>query len=269
MSVKQVTEHLLCSPSKVSRIETGQRDATLRDVRDLCDLYGVTAEAERDHLMALAREAKQPGWWQSYDLPYSTYVGLRGGGAFIKDYDSAVIPGLLQTPEYVRGLYSDPMPEPSVGDLTPEIVDKRVEERLRRQRVLTREEPSPLTFWVILDEAVLHRVVGGTAVMGAQLRRVVQEMRRPNITVQVLPYSVGAHPALNSTFNILEFSGLAPDIVYSEGLSGRIFIDRPEDVRRYKEVFDHLCEIALAPDRSAELMMRISKVYENALRVAG
>ena len=112
-TVKQVTEYLLCSPSKVSRIETGQRGATLRDVRDLCDLYGVRDEAERERLMTLAREGKQQGWWQSYDLPYSMYVGLESEAVSIKDYDSAVIPGLLQTADYARALFQSPVPEPS------------------------------------------------------------------------------------------------------------------------------------------------------------
>jgi transcriptional regulator with XRE-family HTH domain len=100
LTVDQVAEVLMCSSSKVSRMETGQRGATLRDVRDLCDLYGVTDQTERDRLMSLAREAKQQGWWQPYDLPYSTYVGLEAEALTIKDFDSAVIPGLLQTVNY-------------------------------------------------------------------------------------------------------------------------------------------------------------------------
>ena len=88
MSVKQVTEYLLCSPSKVSRIETGHRGATLRDIRDLCDLYGVTDQAERDHLMTFAKEGKQQGWWQSYDLPYSNYVGLEAAAVSVSGFHS-------------------------------------------------------------------------------------------------------------------------------------------------------------------------------------
>ncbi|MGO9785026.1 MAG: helix-turn-helix domain-containing protein [Streptosporangiaceae bacterium] len=269
MSVKQVTEHLLCSPSKVSRIETGQRGATLRDVRDLCDLYGVTDQAERDHLMNLAREGKQQGWWQSYDLPFATptYVGLEAEAVHIKDYDSGVIPGLLQTPGYVRALHDKPLPEPA-REATPDLVDRRVEARLRRQELLTREEPPPLQFWAILDEAVLHRVVGGPSVMQTQLELVVERMRLPNVTVQVLPYSVGAHPALDSTFNILEFSGPVSNLVYSEGLAGFMFIERPEDVDRYQEVFERLSQMSLSPRQSADLMMKVNRQYKDALRAA-
>lgn len=271
LTVDQVTTYLECSASKISRIETGQRGATPRDVRDLCDLYGVTDQAERERLMGLAREGKQQGWWQSYDLPFGTpmYVGLEAEAVRIKDYDSAVIPGLLQSADYLRALHDDPLPEPTDRELTPELVERRVEARLIRQQLLTRRQPPPLEFWAIMDEAALHRLIGGPAVMGAQLKRVVEAMQLPNVTVQVIPYSIGPHPALNSTFNILEFSSAAPHLVYSEGLAGFIFMEREEDVERYNEVFRHLADIALTPDQSANLMIRLAEAYANALRATG
>jgi len=263
MTVRQVTEQLLCSPSKVSRIETGQRGATLRDVRDLCDFYGVTDQAFRDQLMDLAKQGKQQGWWQPFDLPYSTYVGFEAEARVIRDFDSAVVPGLLQTPEYVRALHEDPLPFGS-----RDLIGQRIQARLKRQELITRPSPPPLELRAVLDEAVLHRVIGGPAVMAAQLKRVVQEMERPNVTVQVIPYSVGAHPALDSNFNILEFAGSAADIVYSEGMVGFIYLDRPEDIARYHEVFQHLSQIALKPDQSAELMLRASRMYDDSVRTA-
>ena len=271
LTVDQVTTYLECSASKISRIETGQRGATPRDVRDLCDLYGVTSQAERERLVGLAREGKQQGWWQSYDLPFATpmYVGLEAEAVRIKDYDSAVIPGLLQSADYLRALHDDPLPEPTDRELTPELVERRVEARLIRQQLLTRRQPPPLEFWAIMDEAALHRLIGGPAVMGAQLKRVVEAMQLPNVTVQVIPYSIGPHPALNSTFNILEFSGAAPHLVYSEGLAGFIFMEREEDVERYNDVFRHLADIALTPDQSADLMMRLAEAYANALSATG
>lgn len=269
LKVEQVAEMLLCSPSKVSRMETGHRSVTLRDIRDLCGIFDVSL-AERDRLVALAKQAKEQGWWQSYDLPFGTplYVGLEAEAVRIKDYDSAVIPGLLQTPDYVRALHDEPLPEPPARELTPELVDQRVEARLRCQELLSRQSPQPLQFWTILDEAVLHRAIGGPAVMRAQLGLVVEKMRLPNVTVQVIPYSVGAHPALDSTFNILEFAGAVPDIVYSEGLAGFIFMERAEDVERYRRVFERLGEMALEPDQSADLMIKVSRHYEDALRAA-
>jgi transcriptional regulator with XRE-family HTH domain len=265
LTVKQVTEHLLCSPSKVSRIETGQRGATLRDVRDLCDLFGVTDPAERDRLMTLAKEGKQQGWWQFYGLPYSSYVGFEDEATSVRTYEPSVIPGLLQTPDYVRGLHQDPMPEPSSEELTAEVIEKRIEERLRRQRRLFEADSSPLELWAVLEEAVLHRPVGNSHIMAAQLRRIVNDIERPNITVQILPYSVGAHPALNSTFSILNFLGAAPDIVYSEGLAGRFFIGDPTDVDRYKYVFDHLCKRALSPEESVGFLEKMIATHDSAL----
>lgn len=270
MSVKQVTEHLLCSASKVSRIETGQRNATLRDVRDLCDLYGVTNQAERDRLMKLARDAREPGWWQPYNLPFATpmYVGLEAEAVCIKDYDSSVIPGLLQAPDYIRALHREPLPEPPDRQLTSELVEQRVEARLRRQQLLTRTDPHPLQFWTVLDEAALHRAIGGPAVMRAQLELVVEKMQLPNVTVQVIPFSAGAHPALDSTFNILEFAGETPDLVYSEGLAGFIFMEGDADVARYTRVFERLSAKATTPEESADLMLKLSRQYEGALRAA-
>jgi transcriptional regulator with XRE-family HTH domain len=254
LTVDQVAERLLCSPSKVSRMETGHRGATLRDVRDLCDLYGVTGEGERDRLMTLAKEGKQQGWWQSYDLPYSTYIGLEAEAVSIKDYDSAVIPGLLQTPEYVRALHEDVAPQRDAPPLAPDVIDQRVEERLRRQELLRRTEPPPLEFWAVLDEAVLHRVIGSPEVMRAQLRHLINVSNLANVTVQIVPFTVGAHPALGSTFNILQFSGPLADVVYVEGLLGWIYLERPEDIARYRNAFERLSEIAMDPGDSTDLI---------------
>jgi transcriptional regulator with XRE-family HTH domain len=266
-TVKQVTEHLLCSPSKVSRIETGQRGATQRDVRDLCDLYGVTDEAERGRLMQLARESKQQGWWQSYDLPFGTptYVGLEAEAVRIREFDCGVISGLLQTPDYVRALHLNPMPEPPPREVTPNLVDQRVEARLIRQQLLTGRTPSPLNFWTVLDEAVLHRVIGGPAVMQSQLQFVVDRMLLDNLTVQVLPFGAGAHPATGSSFSIMEFSGDVLDIVYSEGLEGFMFMERPEEITMYDRVFERLSSMAMNQDQSAEFILKLSKTYESAL----
>lgn len=263
MSVKQVTEHLMCSPSKVSRIETGQRGATLRDVRDLCDFYGVTDPAERDHLMNLAREGKQQGWWQPYDLPYSTYVGLEAEAVSIRDYDSAVVPGLLQTAEYVRALHEDVAPQLAVPRLTPEAINQRVDERLRRQELLWRET-GPLTFWAVLDEAVLHRIIGSSKIMRAQLDHIIRMSDMPNVTLQILPYTTGAHPALGSSFNILQFDGPLPDVVYFEGLVGWMFLERSEDIARHQYVFERLAEIALSASESLEVIERTKRAFGEA-----
>jgi transcriptional regulator with XRE-family HTH domain len=267
LTVDQVAQRLLCSPSKVSRMETGQRGATLRDVRDLCGLYGITDEAERDRWMTLAKEGKQQGWWQSYDLPYSTYVGLEAEATSVHDYDSAVVPGLLQTADYARALYEAAIPQLSMPELTRDVIDQRIEARLRRQQLLTRAS-DPLCFRTVLDEAVLHRVIGSAEVMKSQLRRLVESSRLPNVTVQVVPYSAGAHPGLDSTFNILEFAPPVPNVVYVEGLVGWIFVERPEDIQRYHLVFERLSDMALSSEDSADLIRKVSSVYGKGLSLS-
>lgn len=259
MSVKQVTEHLMCSPSKISRIETGQRGATLRDVRDLCDLYGVTDQAERDRLMTLAKEGKQQGWWQSYDLPYSNYVGLEAEAVTASGFHSSVVPGLLQTADYARAVHEAAIPEVSAPALTSKVVDQRVEARIRRQDLLTKEKPLNLS--IVMDEAVLHRVVGGPAVMSAQLQHLLNMTVLPNATIQVIPYDIGAHPALESTFYILDFDEAVPSVIYVEGLVGWIYLERTEDINRYRRVFERLSSIALSPEESVKLMAKIKKIH--------
>jgi transcriptional regulator with XRE-family HTH domain len=257
LTVEQVSEQLLCSPSKVSRMETGHGTATPRDIRDLCDLYDVTDAAERDRMMRLAREGKRSGWWQGYDLEnFSTYVGLEAEAVGIKYYQSTIVPGLLQTPDYARAMY-----EAGVPKFTPERIDEHIEVRLRRQRLLMQSPPIRLE--VVLDEAVLHRLVGGSAVMAAQIARLSKVSKQPNVTMQVIPYTAGAHPAMDSTFNILQFAEGVPSVVYVEGLVGWIYVERPQDIDRYQQVFEHLRTVALTPQESSELLARISEEHNN------
>lgn len=257
LTVEQVSEQLLCSPSKVSRMETGHRGATLRDVRDLCQIYGLTDTSQVEYLMGLVREAKQQAWWQSYDLDYATYVGFEQAATTLCYYQSTIVPGLLQTVGYARAMHEGSMP----AEFTPERADALIEVRMRRQQVLTRD-PS-LQLRVVLDEAVLHRVVGGPDVMAAQLRHFNAIAKRPNVTLQVIPFSIGAHPAMENMFNIIEFGDVAPPVVYVEGLMGWLFLERENDVRRYAQVFKYLCEVALYPKDTIELISEVSARYDH------
>ncbi len=257
LTVEQVAESLLVSPSKISRLETGQRGASLRDVRDLCDLYEVTDEEEREHLAGLAKESRKPAWWQHYSLPYAQYVGLEAEALRIIDFESGAFPGLLQTPDYARAIHESAMPK-----LEPELIDQRVEVRAARQTILIRSEPPPPHLHAIMDEAVLHRVVGGPGVMAAQIRHVVEMCQLSTISVQVVPFGVGAHPALDSTFILLEFEDPVPSVVYVEGLVGSLYLERDQDVRRYGQVFDRLRSISLSEQKSLEEMTRIGAAYE-------
>jgi transcriptional regulator with XRE-family HTH domain len=260
MTVDQVAERLLCSPSKVSRMETGQRGATLRDVRDLCDLYGVTDEAQRESMMELAAEGKQPGWWSGYELyQFAQYVGLETAAAELWSYKALTIPGLLQTEDYVHALNKELIPAPAI-----EREAAFVEVRLKRQQRLT--ESPPLRMRVILDEGALRRVVGGPLVMAGQLDWLVEMVSHPDadIDIQVVPFSAGAGPAMESTFNLLWFAPPEPSVVYVEGLSGWMYLDREQDTARYRQVFERLREIALTPQESLQLVAEVSSVYRNA-----
>jgi transcriptional regulator with XRE-family HTH domain len=257
MTVEQVAGELLCSPSKVSRMETGHRGATARDIRDLCDLYGVTEKALRDRMTQLAVEGKQPGWWQPYELDFATYVGLETAAVSLSYYMSSIVPGILQTPEYARAMHLA-----GFQDYSDERINEHVEVRMRRQGRLT-EEP-PLRLSVVLDEAVLHRVVGGPAVMAAQLGRLVKVSKLPHIEIQVITYETGAHPAMESNFNILQFDLPTSSVVYVEGLVGWIYLDRPQDLDRYWQVFERLRTIALKPKDSIGLISEIARRYEAA-----
>lgn len=239
LTAEDVAEHLLCSPGKVQRMESGFRSGTIRDVRDLCALYGITEGPQRDHLMNLARESKQQGWWQSHELDlFGTYLGLENGASSQKSYQSSIIPGLLQTEDYVRAMYT--MQD---AGYRPERVEELIEVRLTRQHILTR--PDPLHLRSIVDEAALRRLVGGVEVMRGQLRHLIDVSRSPNVAVQVIPFAGGAHLGMESNFSILEFADPMPAMVYSEGLIGSLYIERPSDIERFQNVFESLSSIAL------------------------
>jgi transcriptional regulator with XRE-family HTH domain len=254
LTVEQAAERLMISMSKLSRMETGHGIATPRDIRDLCDLYGVTDEAERKRMMNLAAEAKQHAWWQSYDLGYATYVGLEAEAVAISAFQSSVVHGLLQTADYARAGHEASMPR-----LSPDQIELQIEAKLTRQRILARDNPPHCA--VVLDEAALHRMAGGRQVMAVQLTKILQTSATPNVTVQVLPFELGAHPALESNFTILDLPDPAPDVVFVEGMIGSTYLERAEDLKRYHEVFCRLQSMALNPKDTAELMARLARSY--------
>jgi transcriptional regulator with XRE-family HTH domain len=257
MTIEQVAEYLLCSPEKVRRMENGFRSGTIRDVRDLCGLYEVTQAAQRDLLMDLAREAKQQGWWQSYDLPYSDYIGLEAAAAATRNFNPVIVPGILQTADYARELHVKTVPT-----LSPELIEQGVETRLIRQRRLS--ENNPIRIWSIIDEAALHRVVGGPTVMKGQLERLSEVASLPNVTIQVIPFEAGAHPALESNFSILEFGGPVGSVVYAEGLTGFYYLNSLKDIERYELIFEELVNVAYDQDESTRKITDISEMHKGS-----
>jgi transcriptional regulator with XRE-family HTH domain len=258
LSLDDVTERAMFSPTKLSRLETGRVGASPRDIRDLCIVYGITDAAERERLMGLAREGKQRAWWQQLDLPYATYIGLEAEAVSIRDYNTDIIAGLLQVEGYARAIFESADP---VLDLAA--MEQRMGARLRRQALLT-QDGAPL-FHYIVDEGALRRPIGGPAVMREQLARVIEVGRLPNVTFQVIPLAVGAHPGIQSNFDILEFrKPMVNDVVYVEGAVGNIYLETAAELERYKRIFSRLEHIALDPEGSAVMVTRIAKTYEDS-----
>jgi transcriptional regulator with XRE-family HTH domain len=257
LTVEQAAEQLMFSMSKLSRMETGHGAPSRRDIRDLCALYEVTDEAERERMLKLAAEGKQQAWWQSYDLGYATYVGLEAEAVSISAFQSSVVHGLLHTAEYARAGHYGAMPL-----LNPDQIELQIEAKLTRQRILTRDNPPK--FSVVLDEAALHRVVGGRQVMAAQLAKILDVAALSNVTVQVLPYDVGAHPATESNFTILELPGPTPGIVFVEGLIGSTYLERDDDLIRYQKIFQKLQSIALGSKDSADLIATFLRAHKSS-----
>jgi hypothetical protein len=229
-------------------METGQRGATARDIRDLALLYGLD-NAERQHLTDLAAEGKQHAWWQPFALPYRTYVGLESEATSIRDFGLSLIPGLLQTREYARAVL-----EATVPHHNPETIEQLVEARIaRQQRVLLEGDPPDLR--AILDASVLHRIVGGRNVMQAQLQRLAEASEMPRVTVRVVPYEAGALPVANNKFIILSFATAElADVVFVEGLTGDLYLERKEDIETYHAAFGELEGLAATPESSRAII---------------
>jgi len=258
MTVEQVAQELLCSPAKISRMETGQRGVSLRDVRDLCRIYGISDEAVVAKLMTLAREARQPGFkqeWGKFSDSLSTHIDLESAAKSISEFQTAYIPSLLQTEDYARALIRRMLPR-----ISPETLDRRVEARIRRQERLT--EPEPPRYWAFIDEAALHRVVGGTKTMRAQLERVAEAADLPNVTVQVIPFSVGAYMCADNPFVFFDIGDpTTPAVVYVELLIRGEYLEKAEEIAGYREAVDRIRAVGLDPQASVDRIVEVSRTY--------
>jgi transcriptional regulator with XRE-family HTH domain len=260
MTVEQVAEFLLVSPSKISRVETGQRGATPRDIRDLAALYQLDDE-ERQVLDDLAAEGKQHSWWQPFNLPYSVYVGLEADAVSIHDFALAVMPGLLQTQAYAMASLRAGYGQHKSAEELRQMTRARME---RQRRVLHPEDAPAKEFCVVIDESVLHRVVGGPDVMSEQLKALVAAAQLPEVRVRIVPFEAGPLPVVTNKFIVLGFGRpTMPDIVYLESFTGELVLDDKVAVDQYAEAFDALMAMSLSDDDTLVALTSIESDYRS------
>jgi transcriptional regulator with XRE-family HTH domain len=252
---EQVAEQMGWSVAKVYRIEGDRVRVLARDVQRLLKLYGISGE-QADAVLELARMARVKDWWHQYSgaIPewFQFYVGLEAAASAMQEYNAELVTGLLQTEAYARAVMTAAMR----ADADEEI-ERQIAVRLERQKRLTATDAPAL--WAVMNEAVLHRQVGGPQVMAGQLAHIGQLATRPNVTVQVLPFTAGAHPAMLGSFTLMQFPDPADrDVVYLEAETGALYLEKPEDVRRYSLMIDYLRAQALGPAESRALIAQLA-----------
>ena len=258
LTIDEVAERLEWSTAKISRIENARVSVLPRDVKFLLTVYGLTGTDDSwDVLTSLARESRQKGWWQQHGeaVPdwFEVFVGLEAEATTISGYEAEFVPGVLQTKEYARAVH-----RAQLVTATADEIDRLVRVRLARQELLISEDAPQL--WLVLNEAVILRAVGGRDTMRAQLERLIEASSLPNVTLQIVPFSAGAHPAMDGSFKLLSFrEPTDPNIVYIEYHTGALYLEKRADVSRYSLMFDHLRAAALPVDASRDNMARVAE----------
>jgi transcriptional regulator with XRE-family HTH domain len=253
---EDVTGRTGINEATLYRIETAKARPQARTLTALLELYGATDEQSAE-LAALARQSGEQNWLQSFPSelpePYPTYISFESEARSLLNYESSFVPGLLQTEDYARAALQRGNPT-----ATKEEIQHLVEARLGRQAVLARDPP--LRLWAIVDEAALHRPVGGNEVMRAQLERLAESAELPHVTLQALPYDVGGHPGMAGSFVILQFGEpIAADVAYIETQAGDLFLETDTDVARFAAIFEHLRALALPPEVSVQLISSVAR----------
>ncbi len=246
------------SESKISRMELGRVSFKERDVIDLLSLYGVDNQQERDSVLEMVRSANEPGWWHDHGEHMPAWmhhlVGLEESASRVQTYEVRMIPGLLQTEEYAYRTLEQALPDAPCED-----IQQRVNLRMNRQLIL--HNSRPVTVWAVVDEAALHRCVGGRDVMRRQLEHVIEATELPNLSLQVVPFSVGNYAAENA-FTLLRFAEPElPDIVYVEYLSGALYLDKRSDVELHAKVANRLAVEAESPEMSRDRLAKLIKSF--------
>ncbi len=250
---ESVSRHFEWHSAKVTRIENARVPVTARDVNDLLTLYGVRDPDYREALLALARQGRQRTWWTDYRdvMRPGNFVGMEADASITRVWEPIVLPGLLQSEAYMRALIGigrrhDPM----------ESIERRVALRKMRQARLT--APAPLQLVALIDESVVHRVVGGPSVMQEQRRKLIEVAALPNVSMRIVPYGAGEHPFMGGSVALLEFPDVAHlDVIYLEGLAGDYYEEQPAEVKRYRDEFERLRSRALSEASTVTLIERL------------
>ncbi|MEU1806983.1 helix-turn-helix transcriptional regulator [Streptomyces sp. NPDC019937] len=245
------------SHSTIRRMEAAKvARLRLADVEKLLQTYGVTDQHEIDTFLKSVREANKRGWWHVYRdvMPdwFAAYLSLEQAALQIRAYEPQFVHGLLQTEDYARALLASGNPHVPAG-----ATERRIALRMRRQELLSRESPPRL--WVVMDETVLRRPVGGAAVMRAQIDRLIAVNALPHVTLQIMPFSNGPHPAMPAgAFHVFRFRAAElPDIVYLGGLIGAVYLDKADDVVVYREALDRVSAQSAPAQKTEALLSEI------------
>ncbi|QEV17534.1 helix-turn-helix domain-containing protein [Streptomyces alboniger] len=254
---EEAAKILRVAPATVRRMETAEVALKIPYLQLLLKAYGV-ADDEADAFVTLAEEANKPGWWQRFHdiLPgwFSMYVSLEGAASLIRSYEPHFVPGLLQTEEYARGV----MRSGAIGQTRPADIERYVALRMERQALLTREDAPRL--WVVMDETALRRPVGGPEVMREQLDRLLEATEMPHVTLQVAPFAAGPHPGTYGPFVLFRFAmAELPDMVYSEYLTGAVYLDARKEVATHLEVMDRMAAQAATAQRTKDILRDVRK----------
>jgi hypothetical protein len=244
-----------CSASKISRVETGRVSVSPRDVRDMLEIYGASAE-QSDSLVQLARDSRQKGWWHAFgdsvQPHFATYLGMESAASEIRIYKVSRIPTYLQTEEYCQAVIEAGRIGSGRGD-----VDRQVALFMERQRLA---KANPQKVWIVLDEAALRRQVGSPEVMRIQIEYMREVAYLPNVFLQFIPFNGGAHVAMDLPFVVLSFPDpIDPDVVCMGYPTGALWIEDMAEVDRYNLFFHHLQAAALSFDDSMALMTSVLK----------
>jgi hypothetical protein len=250
---ESVSRHFEWHSAKVTRIENARVPVTARDVNDLLTLYGVRDVDYREALLALARQGKQRTWWTDYRdvMRPGNFVGMEADASITRVWEPIVLPGLLQSEAYMRALIGT-----GRRNDRKETIERRVSLRRMRQARLT--APTPLQLVALIDESVIHRVVGGPSVMQEQRHKLIEVAALPNVSMRIVPYGAGEHPFMGGSVALLEFPDVAHlDVVYLEGLAGDYYEEQPAEVKRYRDEFERLSNRALSESSTIALIERL------------